>query len=68
MEFIFALIDRMRQELVYNELRNPSEDRRSEFAFGRLHGMLFVLETMQQELEVEAESQAVRQDRQEREF
>jgi hypothetical protein len=67
-EFVFALIDRMRQELVLDELANPDSERQTEFAFGRIHGILFALSMMQQELAGYVEEQGQRQDRMEREF
>lgn len=68
MEQVFVLIDQMRQQLVYDQLLNPGDDRKSEFAFGRLHGMLYVLETLQTQLREYAEADAQRQERFEREF
>lgn len=68
MEYVFALIDQMRQQLVYDELRLPDEGRRTEFAFGRLHGMLFALETLQRQLEQHVETEAAEQERRERNF
>lgn len=68
MELVFALIDKLRDEMVLKQLRNPSEDRRTEFDYGRLHGMLFMLELLQEQLEVETEAQAQRQQQREREF
>jgi hypothetical protein len=54
--------------LVYDELRLPGEDRRTAFDFGRLHGIMFALETMQRELAQHVEEVAIEQDRREREF
>lgn len=68
MEQVFAFIDQVRQQLVYDELRNPAEDRRTEFAFGRLHGILLACETLQDELKTYAEADAQRQETFERNF
>jgi hypothetical protein len=67
-EYVFRLIDQIRQQLVYDELRLPGEDRRTAFDFGRLHGIMFALETMQRELAQHVEEVAIEQDRREREF
>ena len=68
MESVFALIDRLRTELVFDEMKNPGEDRRTEFAFGRLHGILYALEMLQEQLDAEVEMNARQQERRERDF
>lgn len=68
MDMVLALIDRLREEMVIKKLLHPGEGETTEFHFGRLVGMLFMLEFLKEQLDVEREAQAARREEAERNF
>lgn len=65
---VLALIDRLKHEMVIAKLLNPAEGETTEFHFGRLTGMLFMLEFLREQIDVEREAQASRRETAERNF
>lgn len=68
MEFVYHLLDALRKEFVFDQLINPPDELRSEFGMGKLHGMLFMLETVREQLQIQMEANAQRETKFEREF
>lgn len=68
MELVLALIDRIREEMVIKKLLNPGEGETTEFHYGRLVGMLFMLEFLKEQLDVAREAEATRREIAERNF
>lgn len=68
MQVVYALLDRLREEMVIQQLLNPPTELQSEFGLGKLHGMIFMIEFIREQLQVEMEAQAQRQETFEREF
>lgn len=67
MDPVFALLEQLKEDTL-REITSPAEDRRSEFHYGRVHGILFAVEYLSQELQGVLETRAREQERREREF
>ncbi len=67
MDLTFALISQLREQAI-NQVVNPADDKRSEFHYGRVHGILFACEFLREQIQTEMEAQAQRQQQFEREF
>ena len=67
MDGVFRLIEEIKLE-TFDEVQNPAEDKRSEFHYGRVHGILFGLGLLKQRLENMLEQQANERQRLEKEF
>lgn len=68
MEHVFTLLDQLRDEYVMPKLLSPGEGETSEFHFGRLTGMLFMLEMMRQQIDLKINELAAEQEARERNF
>ena len=64
---VFALLDSVIDD-VLSEVTNPAEEKRSEFHYGRVHGMLLTATLLKERLKGELDAQAARQEQREREF
>lgn len=67
MELVFAILNNLKDETL-QEVLNPAEDKRSEFNYGRVHGILFCLAMIDERLRGELEANADRQGQRERDF
>lgn len=68
MELVFRVIEDLKNEYVLKKLVNPQDGETTEFHYGRLTGMLFMLELLKQQLDVEGEAEAARRETAERNF
>lgn len=64
---IFDLLGQLHEQIL-EEVVSPAEDKRSEFHYGRVHGILFAVKWIEQQLRDQMETQARLQDQREREF
>ena len=67
MELVFALLAQIKEETL-QEVLNPSDDRRTAFHYGRVHGILFCLAMLDERLRGELEATASREAQMERNF
>lgn len=67
MDPVFALLAELKEDTL-REITSPADDKRSEFHYGRVHGILFAVALIEQELGGLIEASARAQERREREF
>lgn len=67
MDSVFALLAELKEDTL-REIASPADDKRSEFHYGRVHGILFAVALIEQELGNLIEASARAQERREREF
>ncbi len=67
MDPVFALLAELKEDTL-REITSPADDKRSEFHYGRVHGILFAVALIEQELGNLIEASARAQERREREF
>lgn len=67
MEFVFRLLDSLRQQVI-EEVVRPAEDKQTEFHFGRIHGQMLILGIFEERLKEILEEQAAQQQQREREY
>lgn len=67
MDPVFSLLAELR-EATLKEITSPADDKRSEFHYGRVHGILFAVAIIEQELGSLIEASARSQEQREREF
>jgi hypothetical protein len=66
-EWFYEILNDLREDAL-REVANPPEDRRTEFGYGRISGMLLMIETIRGQVANHQEAHAQRQERFEREF
>lgn len=66
-QVVFLILEQVKQDTL-EEVLNPAEDKRSEFHYGRVHGILLGLAMVKEKLDAVLEQQARAAEQREREF